>query len=269
MADPTKAKQATNKAEVDAQDARTRLWQSLDYTYGAQRDESNKQFEQAYSQADRQALSRGMQRSSYNAQTLANLNQQKIDTSNKIYNAQIADYQNRLYQIERDEKADDQWERQFAEGQRQFNENLGFQKSEAQRQQGNWEKEFAFNQKQFDTQVAQWDKQFEYTKMSDEQKLNYNYVVAILGQGGNPSDEMLAKAGLSRADANAMKAQVKSSGGGGRRGNTTPTADPQQELEDLQNKFDFLTREKVYDTGGVDTLHYKGDYRIDRLKDKV
>ena len=61
--DFTNQPQATSAADVNNQDARTRLWQSLDYSYGQQRKQTDKSYDQAYSQADRQALSRGMQRS--------------------------------------------------------------------------------------------------------------------------------------------------------------------------------------------------------------
>lgn len=259
--------EAKSKEDVDLMDKKQRLWDSLTYSYDKQKEQSDRSFNKAISQQDRALLGRGMQRSSYGMQTLGNLRQGQINAQNDIESAKIADYENRVYQLERDEIADDQWERQFAEGKRQFDENMGFQRSEAERQQGNWEKEFAsnnekwekefafntdkwqqefaFSQKQFETQVAQWDKQFEYTKMSDEQKLNYNYVISILGQGGDPSDDMLAKAGLSRADANAMKAQVQqSSGGGGSK--KTPTnpnqnpLNPQQLDADLTNALNDI-----------------------------
>jgi hypothetical protein len=63
--------------------------------------------------------------------------------------------------------------------------------------------------------------------MSDDQKLSYNYVAQIIANGNDPSDDLLRRAGLSREDANAMKAQAqKSSGGGGRR---TPTPTPEDD----------------------------------------
>ena len=138
---------AKTKQEVEQQSKKDRLWDSLDYSYGEQRKASDKAYDQARSQADRQALSRGMQRSSYNNQTLANIDKQKIDAQQNIYNAQIADYQNRLTDLENQEKEDERWERQFAEGQRQFNEsqtftaqqnelNRAFQTSEREAQQG-------------------------------------------------------------------------------------------------------------------------------------
>ena len=101
-----------------------------------------------------------------------------------------------------------------AQDQAQFEANLGFQRERAAASDEQWER-------QFNATNDQWKQQFDYNKMSDDQKLAYNYVTAIIGQGGTPSDDLLARAGLSREDANAMTAQVASGGGyGGRSGNT-------------------------------------------------
>lgn len=242
---------ARNQQDVDQMSKKDRLWDSLSYTYGRQTDQSNESFNKAITQQDRNLLQRGMQRSSYGMQTLGDLQNQKIKAQNDIGYAKIADYENRLFQLEQQEKADEQWERQFAEGQRQFNEQMGFQQSEAERnqrntewtqafqqseaardqantvwnqnfqqgqadrEQGNWEKQFAFSQEQWNTQKEQWDKEFGYQQMSDDQKLSYNYVAQIIANGNDPSDDLLKRAGLSREDANAMKAQAQSGGGGG------------------------------------------------------
>lgn len=57
-------------------------------SYQQQLDESAKQYRQAYSQADRETLRRGMQRSSYAAQRLANVNQEGIEAGQRIREAQ-------------------------------------------------------------------------------------------------------------------------------------------------------------------------------------
>ena len=67
---------------------------ALQRSYEQQREETAKAYNQAYSQADRQLLSRGMQRSSYGAQTLANLSQQGAEAQNRIGEAQTADIGN-------------------------------------------------------------------------------------------------------------------------------------------------------------------------------
>ena len=91
---------AKTKKDVEQQSAKDRLWDSLDYSYGKQREQSDEAYDKAIAQTDRQALSRGMQRSSYNNATLANLQNQKVKAQNDITSSQIADYQNRLTALE-------------------------------------------------------------------------------------------------------------------------------------------------------------------------
>jgi hypothetical protein len=73
----------------------------------------------------------------------------------------------------------------------------------------------AFNEKQWEAQQAQWKQEYEYTKMSDSQKIAYNYIVAAAAQGGDVSDALLQQAGISREDYNAMKQQAATYSGGG------------------------------------------------------
>lgn len=62
----------------------------LQDTYDKQREDSARQYRQAYSQTDRAMLGRGMQRSSYAAQTLANLLQEGAEAQQDIGDAQAA-----------------------------------------------------------------------------------------------------------------------------------------------------------------------------------
>lgn len=112
---------ASGQSDVDKMTVRDRLWDSMNYTYGQQRRASDQAYANAISQQDRQALSHGMQRSSYNAATQANMRNQQVQAGNNIYAQQIADYEKQLYQIERDQVADQQWQTQFDESVRQFN----------------------------------------------------------------------------------------------------------------------------------------------------
>lgn len=239
--DFTQNPQATTVDDVNNQDARTRLWQSLDYTYGAQRRKSDEQYQQAYSQADRQALSRGMQRSSYNNQTLANINQKKLEASNDIYAAQIADYQNRIGQIEQQEKEDERWERQFAanredadwnkqfqtnqfeyqkerdltadeqwqkqydEQLRQFNENMAFQRERANVSDAQWEKEYAEKLRQFNEQMAENKRQFDLNYNENVRQFDAQYALQSAAASGG------------------------SGGGGGSRSGGTTTNNPTQQ----------------------------------------
>jgi hypothetical protein len=88
-------------------------------------------------------LKRGMGRSSYALQTQANILNQKNQAANRLGEAKIADYQNRIGQIEQQEKEDERWERQFAAG----------------REDAAWQQ--AFSEKQYNTQNQQWQQNFE------------------------------------------------------------------------------------------------------------
>lgn len=64
--------------------------EGLQTGYDRQREDSAKQYRQAYSQTDRALLGRGMQRSSYTSQTLANLLQEGAEAQQDIQDAQTA-----------------------------------------------------------------------------------------------------------------------------------------------------------------------------------
>lgn len=81
------SKQATDRQNLALENQKAGLQQ----TYDKQRKDSAEQFRQAYSQADRQSLSRGMQRSSYNNQTLSNIDLKAAEAQQDIYNAQTAE----------------------------------------------------------------------------------------------------------------------------------------------------------------------------------
>lgn len=245
--DPTQQAQATSAADVEAQDAKTRLWQSLNNTYNQQRKQSNESYDQAISQTDRQMLSRGMQRSSYAGQTLANMQQKKIEAENQITGNQIADYQNRLTQLEQQEKEEEWREKQF-----------DYQQSRDTIADEQW-------QKQFDAQQEQWKQQFEYNKKTADQQIAYNYIIQMLEKGDNPSDELLARAGISRKDYNQMKTSMKSSGGGGgRKPNTNPTTNPNDPNNPNTNPNTNPTTNPNSSLGIVD--QYTQGTQQDRLK---
>ena len=256
---------ARTKQDVDNMTKQDRLWDSLSHDYGKQREESDRSFDKAYSQADRQALSRGMQRSSYNAQNLANINNQKIKAQNNIWDAQIADYENRLNQQEQQDLEADRWERSFAEQQKQNEWSRNFQQQQADTQNNQWQMSFnagredaAFNkgmqEKQFEANQAQntwqqnfqqsqadlaaqqWEKSFAQGNDTAERQLAASYVSSIVANGGIPSDELLARAGLSRADAEAMRKKstgVKKQTTPDTTGNNPPSGNPDDMFGDL------------------------------------
>ena len=226
---------ARTRQDVEGMTRQDRLWDSLNHAYGQQRESSDKSFDRAYSQADRQALSRGMQRSSYNAQNLANINQQKIEAQNNIWNNQIADYENRLGALESEEAEAERWERQF----------------EANRADVAWNQNF--QQGQADLAAQQWERQFAQGNNDTDRQLAAGYVSAIVAQGGTPSDDLLARAGLSRADAEAMRKGGSGggsggSGGNGGNGNNPPTVgNPNGLFSDMPTLGDLAGN-----NGGID-----------------
>lgn len=64
---------------------------AINVSYDRQRDESARTYARNYAQADTNALSRGMGRSSYAMQTLANINKEKADAASSIWDRQSED----------------------------------------------------------------------------------------------------------------------------------------------------------------------------------
>ena len=188
---------AKTRQDVDNMTRADRLYDSLNYTYGKKGEMLEQQYDKAFSQADRQALGRGMQRSSYNNQVLANINKQKIDALNDNQSAFIADYENRLGDIEEKEWEQNFQEKQFAENQRQFDTGLAWQKEQATTANNQWEMEFGANRDDTEKQLA------------------WAYVQTALANGNVPSDDLLTRAGLTRADAELMAKQASGGGSGG------------------------------------------------------
>ena len=253
---------ARTKEDVNGMSKADRLWDSLNYSYGKKRESSDEQYDKAYSQADRQALSRGMQRSSYNNQVLGNLSDAKVKAQNDIWDTQIADYENRLGEIEQQEAAQDQWERQFAaeredaawqkeyqqaqadEAKRQYDTSLAYQKERDTVGDTQWNQQFEanradtawsqqFQQNQADLQKEQWEREFGFNEKTTDQKIAMEYAMSILQNGQMPSDDLLARAGLSAEDAQRMIAQ--SGGSGGR--SSGKTSEQDQPDEDATNTF--------------------------------
>lgn len=259
--DFTNQAQAMDQADVDAQDSRSRLWQSMNYTYGSQRDEIAKNYDKAISQQDNAMLARGMQRSSYGAQIRSGLMNDSIEAQNDNYAAQIADYQNRIGQIEQQEKEDERWERQYADqrADQQWSQNFqqsqfDYQKEQADKQmayqQGRDAIEDAFRNKQFDTQVNQWKQEFDYNQKSNDQKIAFDIITAALAAGKDADDATLARAGISRAEYNSMK---KKTGGGGGRKKKTGDEDANKETGAEGGDAGFLNDIDSFGKGNTNT----------------
>ena len=81
------ANQSTDRQNLALENQKANLQQS----YDKQRQNTAKQYRQAYSQADRQALSRGMQRSSYNNQSLSNIDLKAAEAQKDLFNEQATE----------------------------------------------------------------------------------------------------------------------------------------------------------------------------------
>ena len=156
---------------------------SLGRNYDRQRQESANQYAQAVSQADRRATSRGMGRSSYNMQTLANLQQAGAEAQNQLDQYQTEDANKIQAQIALQAQQLGQQMQQYASGQasdelswiqqqqlndqKQQNANdqfllqfLGTQNQNAiQNQQ--WQQSFDAQQAQNAVQNQQWQQTFD------------------------------------------------------------------------------------------------------------
>ena len=236
----TEQPQAMTAEDVNNQDSRTRLWQSLKTGYDYQKENTAQAYDQNRSAADRAALQRGMGRSSYNLQTMANIDTEKAKALTQIDQNLIADYQNRIGQLEQQEAENERWEREFAANREDAAWNKSFQQKQADISQNNWqaefnanradtawsqgmqEKQFGFTQQQWEDQKAQWREEFDYNKMTSGQQIAYNYLMNMLESGDNPSDSLLKQAGISRRDYNQMKTAAKKSGRGGGGGPKNP-----------------------------------------------
>ena len=250
VTDVTKEEQALTNEDVNAQDSRTRLWQSLATTYGQRTEDSNKAYDQNIAAAGRAAQQRGMGRSSYALQTMANLGTEKATAADRINRELIADYQGRLsdleaqerqeafqreqfeYQKERDTNADQQWQQSFEyqkgrdeTADKQWQQQFSYQQGRDKTADQQWQKSFDQSNKQWQAQFdygkdrdkvsdEQWQKSFDYQDKTNQQQIAVQYLNQMLQNGGTPSDDLLKQAGISRDDYNQMKKKVSSGGGG-------------------------------------------------------
>lgn len=238
---------ARTQTDVNNMTKAERLWDSLNYSYGKKREDLAQQYAQAASQTDRALLGRGMQRSSYGAQTVANLQQQGLKAQSDVWDTQIADYENRLQEAEQQEWAQGFQERQFDEGIRQYEQNFGYQAGR-------------------DTVAdQQWQLAFDQGNKDNDRSLAASYVNALLGKGQMPTDDLLARAGLSKADAQKMIAQQAVAGGGGR---SSGNGDSDEEKGDT-NANDWMAK-FLYGGGEVSLENYNGKtYRYYQTPDRV
>lgn len=118
-------------------------------------------------------------------------NNQQLDSD--YYNRYQTTYNNIQAEKQRDE-AIRQWELEMQEKQRQYNENLAFQKAESQRQQANWEKEYALS-KSASTRRSSGGSSRSSSSLDDTVKSDTYDLTGYPIQIGNVSQELLTKDG--------------------------------------------------------------------------
>ena len=167
--DFTKAPQAQTAEDVNNQDAKTRVWQSLNNAYNSKIDESNRSYNKSISQLNNTMLSRGMPRSSYAAQLNANMYNDMIKAQNDMRKSLIAEYQDRIGQIEAQEKESEFRDKQFEEGVRQFNAGQELTRSENALNRA-FSKEERESQQKYQSEEKALDRAFSKEEREAQQK---------------------------------------------------------------------------------------------------
>lgn len=145
------------------------------YDTAAQRqiEASDRSYDQAKGNADRQATSRGMGRSSYNNATLAGLDSDKAkaqnairENSNAAYQQAVLNQQNTQAQLDfqQQQAAQEQsnWQAQYNAAQAQQAWQNAFNESQAAQSQANWQQEYLLNQQQVQAGVGLTNAQAAY-----------------------------------------------------------------------------------------------------------
>lgn len=162
----------------------------LQATYDKQREASAKQYRQLYSQVDRQALSRGMQRSSYNAQRLANLGVEGAEAQQAIADQEAAaagnlEDQRTQLAAQLAAQLNQYGAGEAADTLKRMNE-LEQQEYERGRDalaQDQWQQQFDYQKQQDIISQEQWQKQFE----ESVRQFNVHYNPGSSGSGGSGS----------------------------------------------------------------------------------
>ena len=177
-------------------------------SYQQQLDDSAKQYRQAYSQTDRETLRRGMQRSSYAAQRLANVQQEGAEAGQRIREAQTSAEGNLDAQIA-------QISGQLADTLAGYDAGQAADVMKRYNELTSEEYERGREAAQYAESLRQWQAQFDQGKAQSDQQVALGVINKIVANGGTASDALLQQAGISRDDFNAMLKDQSSGGGGG------------------------------------------------------
>ena len=149
---------------------------------------------------------------------------------------------------------------------------------------GDWQNELArleslySNERNYDYNRAMDERDYAYQLASDNRKYAYDTAMGMISAGMLPSDQMLADAGLSKADAQTMLAaylaQAASKGGGGRGGrgggggkgkSETPLGVDDATYKNIRDTVVMTARYKGLAAGAQKLLEYADQLSDDQL----
>lgn len=199
------AQQAHDNNALALEQQRTNLGR----TYDRQRQESAAQYAQATANADQRALSRGMGRSSYNMQTLANLEQQGAQAQQDLWTRQGEDSAAIDAQLTQAQRQLQDQLRQYTSGQASDERAWIDQQMQADRERQNANYQYLLNYfntvNQNNIANSQWERQFDANNRQWEREFNARYPNPGGNSGGSSGG---------------------SSSGGNNRNNTTTDTNP-------------------------------------------
>ena len=132
------------------------------------------------------------------------------------YALKRAQIENADYRSEQErQEAIRQFEMNYAAEQERFNWQQQVDQRDYDRNVLESDRNYQLNQQQMNEQIRQFNESLDWDKMNADQKYAADIVLQTLAMGQMPSDELLARAGLTAEDAAKMKARVSSGGAGG------------------------------------------------------
>ena len=131
-----------------------------------------------------------------------------LDERNFEYGV-YADDRNQAYNEYLDAVQQAQWGAQFDEGIREYEENMAFNREQADISNNQWEQSFNENKRQNDIANSQWATSRQDKLDSENRAYAREDVMAVISSGGTPTDAQLKAAGMSKETAAAMAAVSK------------------------------------------------------------
>lgn len=134
-----------------------------------------------------------------------------LDERNFEYGT-YADDRNQAYSEYLDAVQQAQWGAQFDEGIREYEQNMAFNREQADISNSQWEQSFNENKRQNEIANEQWETSRLDKIDSENRAYAREDVMAVISSGGTPTDAQLKAAGMSKETAEAMAAISSGSG---------------------------------------------------------